>query len=267
MWHPCGRGIFDFWRVLNMKGMIVYMDDIKNINGQECYIHRHGKESTDILPVFYWGIVERDEASIERIENYIEKMQPQSDYLLVAYKVNNWNDDFSPWKEPPVFGQEGFSGNGQETSEWLINECIPYIESENNGYITGGKQVLRFCTGYSLAGLFSLWAYYESDIFDGAVSCSGSLWFPGWLDYIEKKDDKLAALEKTNYVYLSLGDKEEKTRNSIMATVGDNTRIQHSKMCAQSDKIVSVLEWNKGGHFSEPDVRVAKGIMWVCSQL
>ena len=247
--------------------MVFYMTDIKNINGYECHIHRYGKESTDILPVFYWGIVSRDEEYIERIENYIEKLQPHTDYLLIAYKVNNWNDDFSPWEAPPAFGQEGFSGNGQETLEWLINECIPYIESECNGYIKGTEQVLRFCTGYSLSGLFSLWSYYESSAFDGAVSCSGSLWFPGWLDYIEKKSDRIKLLEKINYVYLSLGDKEEKTRNRMMATVGDNTRIQHNKICAGSDKIVSILEWNKGGHFSEPDMRVAKGIMWLCSQL
>lgn len=246
--------------------MVIYMTDIKNINGHECHIQRHGKESTDMLPVFYWGIAARDETGIERVESYIEKMQPHADYLLVTYKVNNWNDEFSPWKAPPAFGQEGFSGNGQKTLEWLINECIPYIESENNGYIKETKQVARFCTGYSLAGLFSLWAYYESTIFDGAVSCSGSLWFPGWLDYIEKKDDRFAVSEKTNYVYLSLGDKEEKTKNSTMAAVGDNTRIQHDKIGVANDKIVSVLEWNIGGHFSEPDVRVAKGILWVIKE-
>ena len=39
-------------------------------------------------------------------------------------------------------------------------------------------------SGYSLAGLFSLYAMHELDL-DGAISVSGSLWKEEWLDYLK----------------------------------------------------------------------------------
>lgn len=49
-------------------------------------------------------------------------------------------------------------------------------------------------------------------------------------------------------VYLSLGGKEEKTKNKVMAAVGDRTRAQERLL--QEDAMVEsvVLEWNAGGH-------------------
>ena len=73
--------------------------------------------------------------------------------------------------------------------------------------------------GYSLAGLFALWAAYESDVFSGIVCCSGSLWFPDWDHYVRDH-----VIQSKCSVYLSLGGKEEKTKNKVMAAVGDRTR-------------------------------------------
>ena len=61
-------------------------------------------------------------------------------------------------------------------------------------------------------------------------------------------------------IYLSLGKKEEKTRNKIMAAVGDNIRRQYDTL-KQLDLDVT-LEWNEGNHFTEPEIRTAKGFMW-----
>ena len=66
---------------------------------------------------------------------------------------------------------------------------------------------------------------------------------------------------QTGAVYLSLGDKEEKTRNPVMATVGESIK------CLYSDLMVSgvpcTLEWNEGNHFRNPDIRMAKGFSWL----
>ena len=37
------------------------------------------------------------------------------DFRLIAVKVNNWNDDLSPWEAPAVFGREGFGGGAKDT--------------------------------------------------------------------------------------------------------------------------------------------------------
>ena len=64
-------------------------------------------------------------------------------------------------------------------------------------------------------------------------------------------------------VYLSLGGKEEKTKNKVMATVGDRTRAQEGLL--QEDSMVEsvVLEWNAGGHFADAGKRLAKGVKWM----
>lgn len=96
--------------------------------------------------------------------------------------------------------------------------------------------------GYSLAGLFALWAAYESDVFSGIICCSGSLWFPDWDHYVRNH-----VIQSKCSVYLSLGGKEEKAKNKVMAAVGDRTRAQ--EWLLQEDSMVEsvVLEWNAEG--------------------
>ena len=69
--------------------------------------------------------------------------------------------------------------------------------------------------------LFALWASYQTDKFEGIVAASPSVWFPKWIEYA--KDNK--PLSKS--IYLSLGDKEEKTKNPVMAQVGNAIRRQN----------------------------------------
>ena len=51
-----------------------------------------------------------------------------------------------------------------------------------------------------------------------AVSVSGSLWFPGFREYV-----LFPPVHQPDCVYFSLGDKERKTRNSVLQTVQENT--------------------------------------------
>ena len=139
----------------------------------------------------------------------------------------------------------------------MIKEnIIPYI---NDNY---KEHEEIFITGYSLSGLFALCSIYNTDIFDGAVCCSGSLWFPGWVEFMQKN-----RIKKKSLVYLSLGGKEEKTKNPLMAPVGINTRKQLS-IFKKDSLIKSVtLEMNPGGHFADTAMRVAKGINWILKEI
>lgn len=64
-------------------------------------------------------------------------------------------------------------------------------------------------------------------------------------------------------VYLSLGVREEKARDYTMAAVGACTRRQYELICGDINVSSHILEWNSGGHFSEPENRIAKGIQWI----
>ena len=94
-------------------------------------------------------------------------------------------------------------------AEETLAELLKLAEDPGKNYYIGG---------YSLAGLFALWAACQTDLFRGVAAASPSMWFPGFLEYIKEHPIR------SGRVYLSLGDREEKTRNPVMATVGDCIR-------------------------------------------
>ena len=109
--------------------------------------------------------------------------------------------------------------------------------------------------GYSLAGLFALWAATQNDALYGVAAASPSVWFPGWPEY------EAAHPIQAQCVYLSLGNREEHTKNQPMAAVGDNIRALHSTLTRRGTD--SALEWNAGGHFKDVDLRTARAFAWV----
>ncbi len=188
-----------------------------------------------------------DEHDLEGIKNEVALISDNTkwDFHLIALKVNSWNNDLSPWQAKAVFGKEDFGGNAEATLKEVLDLCT----DRSKTYYIGG---------YSLSALFALWAAYQTDIFEGVAAASPSIWFPGFVDYMEKSD------LKASKVYLSLGDKEEKARNPVMATVGDAIRRAYARL--QNKEIVTTLEWNPGNHFRDPDIRTAKAFSWVINQ-
>ena len=65
----------------------------------------------------------------------------------------------------------------------------------------------------------------------------------------------------TDNVYLSLGNTEEKTRNAVMASIGDCVRRQYEIL--NESGVNCVLEWNRGDHFKDVEKRMAKGMAWI----
>lgn len=111
--------------------------------------------------------------------------------------------------------------------------------------------------GYSLAGLFAVYSLYRTDIFSRAASMSGSLWFPGIVDYINTHD----MMAHPECVYFSLGNKECKTNNQYLKYVQENTEAIHSLYSDQGLNTVFVL--NPGNHYREAAERSAAGIAWI----
>ena len=165
------------------------------------------------------------------------KQRTDAEFRLIIVEVDSWNRDLSPWKAPAVFGREDF-GDGAEA---FLDKVLQLCTDRNKTYCIGG---------YSLAGLFALWASCRTDVFRGIAAASPSVWFPGFVQYIKEHGTK----SKT--MYLSLGDREERTRNQVMATVGE--RIRETFTLLNSQGVSCFLEWNPGNHFQEPDVRMAK---------
>ena len=212
------------------------------IGSRTCHIKINGAN----LPTIYWGETKNSSETIDKVLALCGDVN--CNYII--YEVEDWNSDFSPW-EFKLNKKMSFSGGGRKTLDWLMNDCVSCYEKE---YSLMGKRIL---CGYSLAGLFSLWAFYESQAFRGVISCSGSLWFGDWVSYAESH-----TAPQNSSVYLSLGNREEKARDRIMATVGDCTLRQYELVCGDKNVSRHILEWNDGGHFNEPEMRIAKGIRW-----
>ena len=71
-------------------------------------------------------------------------------------------------------------------------------------------------------------------------------------------------MPKAKHVYLSLGDKEEKTKNPVMRTVADCICTQYDLL--RDSGTNSILEWNPGNHFRDADLRMAKAFAWCIRQ-
>ena len=181
------------------------------------------------------------------IEDEVKAIRGQTgeDFCLAAVQAENWNRDLSPWEAPAVFGNGDFGGKAAET----LGKILERFEGDGRRLVLGG---------YSLAGLFALWAATRTDRFAGIAAASPSVWFPGFTDYLRENPVRSGA------VYLSLGDREERTRNPVMAEVGN--RIREAEEILKGQGVKTVLEWNPGNHFRDADRRTARAFAWALNE-
>ena len=179
------------------------------------------------------------------------------EFILVSISNLDWNNEMTPWYSKKInkYGED-FLGKADEYIQVLLNEIIPeikkYIEENLNVKIKNYT-----IAGYSLAGLFAIYASYKTNIFSKIVSASGSLWFPKFVDFV--KENKISSnVEK---IYFSLGNKESKVKNQILANVEKNTKEIEEIYKKQGIKTIYVE--NEGNHFKDASLRLAKGIKWI----
>ena len=183
-----------------------------------------------------------------------EEPAASAKHCTLAVPVEDWNRELSPWEAPPVFGREPFGDGAEETLSRLLSDVLPAF---SEAYPLENRRFLL--AGYSLAGLFALWAAYQTDRFADVAAVSPSVWFPGWADYAETHPIRCPL------VYLSLGDQEAKTRNARLATVETAIREQYERLRAAD--VNCTLEFNPGNHFADCGRRVDKGVAWLEEQL
>lgn len=169
--------------------------------------------------------------------------------LLVVGNLE-WNHDMTPWFAPPLIkGEAPCTGGGEEYLSLLTKEILPKAQK----HICGVPSHVGIA-GYSLGGLFALYAAYRCDAFEKVASMSGSFWFPDFKDYVFSNEMK----RRPEKIYFSLGDKEARTRNPILKRVQENTE-EIAGYLRQKGMDVT-LEMNPGNHFKDAALRSAKGI-------
>ena len=187
-----------------------------------------------------------DGASVIRA---MEEIGTPDCHLLVVGNLK-WDHDMTPWYCPPTSENDTpCTGGADEYLELLLTRIIPQART-----MLQGEPRFTGIAGYSLAGLFALYALYQCDEFDRAASMSGSLWFPEFKEYVLSHELR----KRPKKLYLSLGDREAKTRNPYLKTVQNNTE----QIVSHYEQMGLNVTWdlNPGNHFMDAALRSAKGV-------
>lgn len=212
----------------------------------ECAVYKAGESPKALI------IQPADKNEFEELDRQIESEVEMAgtSFVHVAFEIKNWNKDLSPWEAPAVFGKDGFGSGAEQTLDFIKKGIWPNVISDR----LVEPKVPVIIGGYSLAGLFALWCSYQTNKFKAVAAASPSVWFPHWIEFAS--ENRMQA----DHVYLSLGDKEARTKNAVMATVSDCI-IKQQRLLTESG-IDNTLEWNSGNHFTESVLRCAKAFSW-----
>ena len=221
----------------------------QEICGVSLYIYRSNVRSATTI-YFLDG-----EQFKETFCNWIIEHKPALNFVLIDSK--NRVDDYTPW---PLQSSEAmpkdFGGKAAEHLKFITTKVIPVCESEYGFASSADKRAIG---GYSLGGLFSLYAAVNTDLFGTVLSCSSSLWYPDFLAYLKEHPFKAPHPK----LYMSVGDEEGLTASNL-------TKDQIPKTMAfknwlekkfQANDFKFILE--EGNHGNNIPDRVGHAIQWL----
>ena len=173
-------------------------------------------------------------------------------FLLATIELEDWTIDLMPWPDGNISRDPEAGRHGQETLDFIVQDLLPELERRY-----GALPVVL--GGYSLGGLFALWASCRTDRFRAVAAASPSVWIHGWLPFAKKNVPMADAL------YLSLGEREEHVKNQAIARVGDNLRAYYELL--QTQPGLCTLVWEEGNHFNDNSGRLARAFAWCLKQI
>lgn len=161
----------------------------------------------------------------------------------------DWDDDMTPWAAPGVpAGCADFKGDAPAFLTKLQRSVIPAIEK---AMVIEATE--RNLIGVSLSGLFTLWQWMVCDTFHNIASLSGSFWYKGFVNWLEKN-----CVQKTGRAYFLLGNLESRTSVPEFKSVDTDTRkvmdILHSQ------HIDATFESVPGNHYQYAAERLRKAL-------
>ena len=175
-------------------------------------------------------------------------------FLLLTIELKDWTTNLMPWSDGNISRDPEAGKHGQETLAFILDDLIPELEKWY-----GALPIIL--GGYSLGGLFALWASCQSARFRAVAAASPSVWIHGWMPFT-KKNVPLAEA-----VYLSLGDREEHVKNQAIARVGDSLRSYYELLQKQLEPDQCTLVWEEGNHFTDNAGRLARAFAWCLRQI
>lgn len=172
---------------------------------------------------------------------------------IVVISGMDWNNDLTPWSAPGVKPHDAaFGCNAKQFLSLLVDKIVSAIEGDLSMPITN-----RILLGTSLSGLFAMWAWSQSTIFNSIGSLSGSFWYDGFSEWFVKQP----IINTTGKVYLSLGEKEAKSKAPRFGEVNDQTTVLVDYL--SNNNIDVLFEYNPGNHFAPILPRIDKALSYL----
>ena len=221
----------------------------QEIEGVKLYVYRSNvKDATTIY------FLDGDQFE-EPFNHWIRKHQPAPNFVLI--NANNRTDDYTPW---PLQASESmpmdFGGKAAEHLSFFATHVIPFCESK---YAFASSEEKRVIGGYSLGGLFSLYASVNTNLFGTALSCSSSLWYPDFLDYLKEHPFKAAHPK----LYMSVGDEEGVTATNLTNHQIPNTMTLKDWLEPKFQPGDFKFTLEEGNHGNNISGRAWRAIEWV----
>lgn len=246
------------------------MKSFYNIAGKKCIVYADEQPQALLIQ----PVGEHEQGTLDaQIEAICEAANMP--FVFAGVPIKDWEKELTPWSDPNISPREGVGEHALETLDYITEQLLPSLRSrwERADRIPaeeGANKPAEECTnkalpvilgGYSLAGLFARWAASKTECFDAVAAASPSLWITAWKGFSE------AHQVFASDVYLSLGDREERARNKIMAQVGDNIRWEYEHLQRTLGANHCTLVWEQGGHFYTPHLRLARAFAWCINRI
>lgn len=207
-------------------------------------------ENKGNYPLFYLILPPEDARNVWALSR-------DSGLILAVPPCGDWNRDLTPWPARGVHRNGGeFTGGADGYLETLLSGVLP--ETERQLRLLGYEAAQSGIAGYSLGGMFALYALTRTDRFQLAASVSGSLWYDGFRAYLQTNP-----LRSPARCALSLGRGETHARNHRMKSVAEDTAAIVEALRPQC-KAVS-FQWTEGGHFTDVPKRMAELLVSLAS--
>lgn len=185
------------------------------------------------------------------LTDWIEQASVRYGVTIVVITGMDWQNVFSPWPAPGVpKGDTDFKGESPEFLNLLQTKIIPQIEAT----LSMERDAERNLVGVSMSGLFALWQWMECDTFNSIASLSGSFWYEGFINWIER----IRIPNKSGMAFFLLGTQESKSHVKAFNSVGVNTAeiVKLLKAAGINAEFESV----PGNHYSDPIPRLEKAL-------
>ena len=175
-------------------------------------------------------------------------------FVLSAIELEDWVVDLMPWPDGNISRDPEAGKHGRDTLGYILMDLVPELKGRY-----GSLPVIL--GGYSLGGLFAIWASMQSGCFKAVAAASPSVWIHDWMPFARRHAPMAGC------VYLSLGDKEDHVKNQAIARVGDNLRAQYGLLREQLGPERCTLVLEDGNHFTDNDGRTARAFAWCMDRL